>query len=157
MQAGSSIMPGKVNPVIPEVVNQIAFEVIGNDVTITFAAEGGQLQLNAFEPIIGHCLFKSLSHLRQGCKILLDRCVNGITANREHLRQNMEHSIGIVTALNPYIGYENATAVAKEASDSNRGVAEIVIEKGLLTREQLDEILSPDVLTHPIVKRVKKS
>ena len=124
--------------------------------TITFAAEGGQLQLNAFEPIIGHSLFKSLSHLRQGCKTLLEKCVNGITANREHLRQNIEHSIGIVTALNPYIGYENATAIAKEALESNRGVAEIVIEKELLTREQLDEILSPDILTHPIAKREKK-
>src|ERR1700735_2008678 len=104
MQAGSSIMPGKVNPVIPEVVNQIAFEVIGNDVTITFAAEAGQLQLNAFEPIIAHSLFKSVIHLRQGCLMLADRCVNGITANPERMRKMVENSIGIVTALNPYIG-----------------------------------------------------
>jgi aspartate ammonia-lyase len=156
VQAGSSIMPGKVNPVIPEVVNQIAFEVIGNDVTITFAAEAGQLQLNAFEPIIAHCLFKSITHLRQGCLTLSSRCVKGITANREHLRLCVENSIGIVTALNPYIGYENATSVAKEAIESNRGVTEIVLERKLLTREQLDEILSPEVLTHPSPKHIKK-
>ncbi|MCZ2413171.1 MAG: aspartate ammonia-lyase, partial [Burkholderiales bacterium] len=105
MQAGSSIMPGKVNPVIPEVVNQIAYEVIGNDVTITYAAEAGQLQLNAFEPIIAHSLFKSITHLRNGCLTLAERCVRGITANRERLRAMVENSIGIVTALNPYIGY----------------------------------------------------
>jgi aspartate ammonia-lyase len=101
MQAGSSIMPGKVNPVIPEVVNQIAFEVIGNDITVSFAAEAGQLQLNAFEPIIAHSLFKGLKHLRNGCLTLAERCVKGITANREHLRRLVENSIGIVTALNP--------------------------------------------------------
>src|SRR3979490_2960157 len=101
MQAGSSIMPGKVNPVIPEVVNQIAFEVIGNDVTVSFAAEGGQLQLNAFEPIIAHSLFKSISHLTNGCRTLAERCVKGITANRDRLRRSVEQSIGtgIVTAL----------------------------------------------------------
>src|SRR6185503_11003901 len=99
VQAGSSIMPGKVNPVMPEVVNQIAFEVIGNDVTVSFAAEGGQLQLNAFEPIIAHSLFKSLKHLRNGCLVLAARCVKGVTANAEHLRRLVENSIGIVTAL----------------------------------------------------------
>ena len=109
-QAGSSIMPGKVNPVIPEVVNQIAFEVIGNDMTVTFAAEAGQLQLNAFEPIIAHSLFKSVLHLTRGCKTLADYCVDDITANRDTLRASVERSIGIVTALNPYIGYANATA-----------------------------------------------
>lgn len=149
MQAGSSIMPGKVNPVIPEVVNQIAFEVIGNDITVSFAAEAGQLQLNAFEPIIAHSLFKSVTHLRAGCLTLADRCVRGITANREHLRAGVEHSIGIVTALNPYIGYANATAVAQEALSSGRSVYELVLAKGLLTKEQLDEILQPDVLTQP--------
>ncbi|MEJ5223314.1 MAG: aspartate ammonia-lyase [Anaerolineales bacterium] len=149
MQAGSSIMPGKVNPVIPEVVNQIAFEVIGNDMTVTMAAEGGQLQLNAFEPIIAHSLFKSLKHLRQACLTLAERCVRGITANRERLRASVENSIGIVTALNPYIGYENATLVAKEAFVSGRSVAEVVLEKGLLTRAQLDDILRPEVLTQP--------
>jgi aspartate ammonia-lyase len=148
-QAGSSIMPGKVNPVIPEVVNQIAFEVIGNDVTVSFAAEAGQLQLNAFEPIIAHSLFKSLAHLRQGCLTLAGRCVHGITANREYLRRNVENSIGIVTALNPYIGYENASAIAKEAHATGRSVYDLVLEKKLLTRERLDELLKPEVLTQP--------
>lgn len=149
VQAGSSIMPGKVNPVIPEVVNQIAFEVIGNDITVSFAAEAGQMQLNAFEPIIAHNLFNSLVYLRQGCLTLAERCVRGITANETHLRNLVANSIGIVTALNPYIGYENASAVAKEAYASGRGVSEIVLEKGLLTQEQLDEILRPEVLTQP--------
>jgi aspartate ammonia-lyase len=149
VQAGSSIMPGKVNPVIPEVVNQIAFLVIGNDITVSFAAEGGQLQLNAFEPIIAHSLFDNLVYLRQGCVTLAERCVKGITANREHLTELLNHSIGIVTALNPLIGYENATAVAKEAHATGRGVAEIVLERGLLTREQLDEALRPEMLTQP--------
>jgi aspartate ammonia-lyase len=149
MQAGSSIMPGKVNPVIPEVVNQIAFEVIGNDITVSFAAEAGQLQLNAFEPIIAHSLFKSVSHLRNGCLTLAERCVKGITANKEHLRASVENSIGIVTALNPYIGYANATAVAQEAHSSGGSVYEIVLSKGLLSRKQLDEILKPEVLTRP--------
>ncbi len=115
MQAGTSIMPGKVNPVIPEVVNQVAFEVIGNNVTISFAAEGGQLQLNAFEPIITHSLYKSVGHLENACLTLADKCVNGITANVEHLRRSVENSIGIVTVLNPYIGYTHATEVAQES------------------------------------------
>jgi aspartate ammonia-lyase len=149
MQAGSSIMPGKVNPVIPEVVNQIAFEVIGNDITVSFAAEAGQLQLNAFEPIIAHSLFKSVSHLRNGCLTLAERCVKGITANKEHLRASVENSIGIVTALNPYIGYANATAVAQEAHASGGSVYEIVLRKRLLSKQQLDEILRPEVLTRP--------
>ena len=149
MQAGSSIMPGKVNPVIPEVVNQIAFEVIGNDVTVSFAAEAGQLQLNAFEPIIAHSLFKSVTHLRNGCLTLAERCVTGITANRERLRAVVENSIGVVTALNPYIGYANATAVAQEALTTGRSVYELVLEKKLLSKAQLEEILQPDVLTKP--------
>ncbi|HTL75110.1 MAG TPA: aspartate ammonia-lyase [Casimicrobiaceae bacterium] len=149
MQAGSSIMPGKVNPVIPEVVNQIAFEVIGNDVTVSFAAEAGQLQLNAFEPIIAHSLFKSVTHLTNGCLTLANRCVKGITANRDRMRSLVEHSIGIVTALNPYIGYANATQVAQEALTTGRSVAELVLEKKLLSKERLEEILKPDVLTTP--------
>jgi aspartate ammonia-lyase len=149
VQAGSSIMPGKVNPVIPEVVNQIAFEVIGNDVTVSFAAEAGQLQLNAFEPIIAHSLFESLSHLRNGCVTLGERCVKGITANREHLRRVVENSIGIVTALNPYIGYTHATEVAQEALATGRSVYDLVLEKRLLSKEQLDEILQPERLTRP--------
>ena len=142
-------MPGKINPVIPEVVNQVAFEVIGNDVTVTFAAEAGQLQLNAFEPIIAHSLFKSVSHLRNGCLTLAERCVKGITANKEFLRATVENSIGIVTALNPYIGYANATAVAQEAHASGGSVYEIVLRRGLLSKQQLDEILRPEVLTRP--------
>jgi aspartate ammonia-lyase len=149
MQAGSSIMPGKVNPVIPEVVNQIAFEVIGNDVTVSFAAEAGQLQLNAFEPIIAHSLFKSVNHLRAGCLTLATKCVNGITANREHLRRGVENSIGIVTALNPYIGYANATEIAQEALVTGASVYDLVLAKKLLTPEQLDQILQPEVLTQP--------
>jgi aspartate ammonia-lyase len=151
VQAGSSIMPGKVNPVIPEVVNQIAFEVIGNDVTVSFAAEGGQLQLNAFEPIIAHSLFKSITHLRAGCLTLADKCVSGITANAEHMRRGVERSIGVVTALNPYIGYANATEVAQLALSSGRSVTDIVLELKLLTAEELDRILQPDVLTRPQV------
>ena len=149
MQAGSSIMPGKVNPVIPEVVNQIAFEVIGNDLTVSFAAEAGQLQLNAFEPVIAHSLFKSVTHLRQGCLILAERCVKGITANAEKLRQSVTSSIGLVTALNPYIGYENATALAQEALQTGASVYDLVIAKKLLDKEQLDAILDPAVLTAP--------
>ena len=149
VQAGSSIMPGKVNPVIPEVVNQIAFEVIGNDVTVSFAAEAGQLQLNAFEPIIAHSLFKSVAHLRSGCLTLSTRCIDGITANKERLRAIVENSIGIVTALNPYIGYTNATVVAKESLISGRSVAQVVLDIGLLTHEQLDDILQPSQLTEP--------
>ena len=144
-----AIMPGKVNPVIPEVVNQIAYEVIGNDVTVTFAAEAGQLQLNAFEPIIAHSLFKSIQHLHNGCLTLAERCVNGITANRERLRASVQESIGIVTALNPYIGYKNATAVAAQAHASGRSVYEVVLEMGLLTPAQLDAILKPEELTRP--------
>jgi aspartate ammonia-lyase len=149
MQAGSSIMPGKVNPVIPEVVNQIAFEVIGNDVTVSFAAEAGQLQLNAFLPIIAHSIFKSLTHLRHGCITLAERCVRGITANRDRLEEHMNRSIGIVTALNPYIGYANASEVAQEALRTGRSVADLVLEKKLLTKEQLREILRPEALTQP--------
>ncbi|TWI35828.1 aspartate ammonia-lyase [Paracoccus sulfuroxidans] len=149
MQAGSSIMPGKVNPVIPEVVNQVAFEVIGNDVTISMAAEAGQLQLNAFEPIIFYSLHRSLTHLTAACLTLEKNCVRGITANRERLRDMVEHSIGIVTALNPYIGYSNATEVALEAHRTGRGVVEIVLERGLMAPETLKAVLQPDTLTRP--------
>lgn len=148
-QAGSSIMPGKVNPVIPEVVNQVAFEVIGNDMTITMAAEGGQLQLNAFEPIIAYSLFRSVGHLIAACKTLEENCVRGITANREALRETVERSIGLVTALNPYIGYAAATEVAMEAHRSGKGVYELVLEKGLMSQARLDRILRPEELTRP--------
>ena len=143
-------MPGKVNPVIPEVMNQIAFEVIGNDVTVSFAAEAGQLQLNAFLPIVAHSIFKSLQHLRKGCIALAERCVSGITANRERLQELMDRSIGIVTALNPHIGYANATQVAQEALRSGRSVNDLVLERKLLSREKLAEILRPESLTRPV-------
>src|SRR5438132_2538905 len=143
VQAGSSIMPGKVNPVIPEVVNQIAFEVIGNDVTVSFAAEAGQLQLNAFEPIIAHSLFKSLVHLTRGCDTLRERCVTGIGANRERLAKMLENPTGDATALSPYIGYSSASEVAREALASGKTVYQVALDKKLLTREQLDEILGP--------------
>jgi aspartate ammonia-lyase len=147
--AGSSIMPGKVNPIIPEVVNQIAYEVIGNDITVTMASEAGQLQLNAFEPIIAWSLFKSINHLRRGCITLSRNCVSGITANVEFLEKRVRSSAGLATALNPYIGYENATWVAREAIKTGRTVSELVLERGFLKQEELDEILRPEVLTQP--------
>ncbi|MCZ0961890.1 aspartate ammonia-lyase [Paracoccus benzoatiresistens] len=149
MQAGSSIMPGKVNPVIPEVVNQVAYEVIGNDVTITMAAEAGQLQLNAFEPVIFYSLYRSVAHLTAACLTLEKNCIRGITANRDRLRDMVEQSIGLVTALNPYIGYQNATAVAQEALRSGRGVVEIVLERGLMARDQLEAVMRPEILARP--------
>ncbi|OFI38877.1 aspartate ammonia-lyase [Arthrobacter sp. SW1] len=148
VQSGSSIMPGKINPVIPEVVSQVAYEVIGNDVTVTMAAEAGQLQLNAFEPIIVHSIHKSISHLEAACHTLTERCVRGITANAERLRLTVEQSIGLVTALNPHIGYASATAIAQEALASGRGVAELVLEHGMLTAEQLNELLRPERLAN---------
>jgi len=149
MQPGSSIMPGKVNPVIPEVVNQVCFQVIGNDLTVTMAAEAGQLQLNVFEPVIAFNLFQSMDMLTQACIVLRERCVLGITANRERIRALLEQSIGIVTALVPWIGYERCTAVAREALESGRGVYDLVLEKGWLSRDRLEEILSPDSMTRP--------
>jgi aspartate ammonia-lyase len=144
MQPGSSIMPGKVNPVIPEVVNQISFKVIGNDLTITMAAEAGQLELNVMEPIIAHCLFESIEMLKSGMNTLNHRCISGITANREQCRMLVENSIGIITALNPILGYEICSKLAKEALDQNRGVYDLVIEKDLLSKEELDQVLSPE-------------
>lgn len=140
-QAGSSIMPGKVNPVIPEVVNQIAFTVIGNDLTVTMASEAGQLELNAFEPIIARSLMMSITYLRRGCATLRDLCVVDITANVDYLRKTVENSIGLVTAISPRIGYENATAVAKEAQASGKSVREVVLEMKLLTSDEFDAIL----------------
>ena len=156
VQAGSSIMPGKVNPVIPEVVNQIAFEVIGNDITVTMAAEGGQLQLNAFEPIIAHSLFKSISHLAAGCRTLGERCVHGITANRERARDLLDASTALVTALNPYIGYARASEIAREALSTGKRVYDLVLEKKLMSREDLDALLRPEVLTQPHFSTVHK-
>ncbi len=140
-QAGSSIMPGKVNPVIPEVVNQIAFAVIGNDVTVTMAAEAGQLQLNAFEPIMCRALMMSITQLRNGCMTLADRCVDGITANEDRMRQSVEHSIGLVTALSPTIGYEQATYVAKRALQTGQSVREVVLGENIMTKDAFEAIL----------------
>jgi aspartate ammonia-lyase len=135
--------------VIPEVVNQVAFEVIGNDVTVTMAAEAGQLQLNAFEPVIMHSLSESITHLRSACLVLAERCVAGITANADVTRSYVEHSIGLVTALNPAIGYSAATGIAKEALATGRGVAELVLERNLVPAETLAELLRPENLARP--------
>ncbi len=144
MQPGSSIMPGKVNPVIPEVVNQIAFKVIGNDLTVTLAAEAGQLELNVMEPVIAQSLFESIEMLKNGMATLKHRCVDGITANEEECRAMVENSIGLVTALNPVLGYEKCTSLASEALTTGRGVYELVLEKKLLTKKKLDELLAPE-------------
>ncbi|MEU5844745.1 aspartate ammonia-lyase [Saccharopolyspora shandongensis] len=146
-QAGSSIMPGKVNPVIPEAVNQIAFEIIGNDVTVTLAAEGGQLQLNAFEPIIARALTGGLDHLTAGIRVLTELCVHGITANREHLAATVTASNGLVTALGPALGYETACTIALEAHHSGRPALDLVRERRLLTEEQLRALTTPEALT----------
>ena len=156
VQAGSSIMPGKVNPVIPEVVNQIAFEVIGNDMTVTMAAEAGQLQLNAFEPIIAHSLFKSLAHLAAGCRTLKERCVTGIVANRERARRLLDDSTALVTALTPYLGYARATEIAREALARGARVADLVLEKGWMSPAELAEVLRPEVLTRPHFSTIHK-
>jgi aspartate ammonia-lyase len=148
MAPGSSIMPGKVNPIIPEVVNQVAFEVIGNDLTVTMAAEAGQLELNAMEPVIAYNLFTSLDLLGRACRTLVTRCIRGISANRERCRQMVENSIGLVTALNPILGYEKATEIAEEALRSGKSVVEVVLEKNYLNREQLEQILSPQKMIH---------
>jgi aspartate ammonia-lyase len=149
VQAGSSIMPGKVNPVIPEVVNQIAFEVIGNDMTVTMAAEAGQLQLNAFEPIIAHSLFESIRHLTAGCTTLAERCVKGIQANPERARRLLDESTALVTALTPILGYAQSSDIAREALATGSRVYDLVLAKKLMTREQLDEVLRPEILTKP--------
>lgn len=149
MQPGSSIMPGKINPVIPEVVNQIAYKVIGNDLTVTMASEAGQLELNVFEPVIIQSVFESIGMLINGMATLRHRCIDGIKANEDRCRMLVHNSIGLVTALVPYIGYETAGEIAKEALDSNKGVYELVLEKSLLKKDQLDVILSPEKMIHP--------
>ncbi|HWD62630.1 MAG TPA: aspartate ammonia-lyase [Humibacter sp.] len=142
-QAGSSIMPGKVNPVIPEVVNQVAFSIIGADATVTAAAEAGQLQLNAFEPVIATFLLQSITWLRQACLTLRVNCIDGITANEEHLETMVGSSIGVITALTPHIGYAAAAALAKTALLTNRNVADLVVEANLMPRDQVTKLLSP--------------
>ncbi len=149
MQPGSSIMPGKVNPVIPEVVNQVAFKVIGNDLTVTMAAEAGQLELNVMEPIIVHSIFESINMLARVMNTLGEKCIKGITANEEHCRNMVYNSIGLVTALNPYLGYETSTELAKEALATGRGIYELVLEKELMSVEELDNVLKPENMTKP--------
>ncbi|MCP3427167.1 aspartate ammonia-lyase [Rothia sp. AR01] len=148
VQAGSSIMPGKVNPVIPEVVSQVAYVVVGNDVTITMAAEAGQLQLNAFEPVILRSLSQSVEYLERACRVLADRCVDGIEAHEERLRGVVERSIGLSTALNPLIGYYAATEVAQEALATGASVLDVALARGYLTEDQLVAALSPERLAN---------
>ena len=148
-QNGSSIMPGKVNPVIPEVVSQVAFNIIGNDVTVTMAAEAGQLELNAFEPIIFYNLIQSVETLTYAVHTFVDNCVTGITANRERCRDMVEHSVGIITALCPHVGYEKAAEVAKRAIETGAPVRRLILEEGLLDEAALDKILDPYSMTEP--------
>jgi aspartate ammonia-lyase len=149
-------MPGKVNPVIPEVVNQVAYSVIGNDLVVTMAAEAGQLQLNAFEPVMARALFESLGELRAACTVLSERCVDGITAEPANLLATVEQSIGLVTALVPYIGYLSATEVAQEAMASGGSVVEVVRARGLMSDEALNGVLgSPHLLTAPGLRTLK--
>ncbi|RDE22465.1 aspartate ammonia-lyase [Motiliproteus coralliicola] len=152
-QPGSSIMPGKINPVIPEAMNQVAYQVIGNDLAVTMAAEAGQLQLNAMEPLIAYNVLESIRMLTQAMDMLKNRCVRGITANRERCQELVDQSIGIVTAVNPYIGYENATRIAKTALQSGRGVLELIREEGLMSEEALADVLSPANMIRPQRRR----
>ncbi|NCA84789.1 MAG: aspartate ammonia-lyase [Clostridia bacterium] len=149
MQPGSSIMPGKVNPVIPEVVNQIAFKVIGNDLTVTLAAEAGQLELNVMEPVIVHCLFESIEMLKNGMNTFMYRCINGITANEARCRQMVENSIGLVTALVPFLGYDVANKLAKDALESGKSVYNLVLEQSLMTKDELETMLNPENMLRP--------
>lgn len=149
-QAGSSIMPGKVNPVIPEVMNQVAFEVIGNDMTVTMASEAGQLQLNAFEPIMGWSLFKSIEHLSNACLTLNTNCVTGIEANLPVLEKRVRESVTLVTALNPLIGYEKAALIAKTAIATGAPIDEVAQSLGIMTKEQIEALLVPEKLTEPL-------
>ena len=153
-QPGSSIMPGKVNPVIPEVMNQVCYKVIGNDMCITFASDNGQLELNVMEPVIAYTLFESIHLLENGLETLRKYCINDIRANEERCRELVEGSIGIVTMLNPIIGYKQSTKIAKEASETGRGVYELVLEHGLLSKEQLDEILKPENMLQPVELKI---
>lgn len=148
-QAGSSIMPAKVNPVIPEVVNQICFKVFGNDVTVSMAAEAGQLQLNVMEPVIAQCVFESVRFLARACTTLRTLCVVDITANEDVTRHYVENSIGIITYLNPLIGHHNGDLIGKEAAATGRSVRDLVVEKGLLDEETVDQVLSPENLLNP--------
>ena len=148
-QNGSSIMPGKVNPVIPEVVNQVAFSIIGNDMTITMAAEAGQLELNAFEPIIFYCMFQSIDTLGYAVETLVDNCIVGITANEERCRQLVENSVGIITAICPHVGYEKTADIAKKAINSNESVRSLILKENIMDEEELSRILDPIHMTEP--------
>lgn len=148
-QNGSSIMPGKVNPVIPEVVNQVAFNIIGNDVTITMAAEAGQLELNAFEPIVFYCLFQSIDTLAYAVRTFVDNCVSGITANETRCRYLVENSVGIITAICPHVGYQKAADIAKKALQAGESVRSLILQEKLLGAEELDHILDPVNMTEP--------
>ena len=148
-QNGSSIMPGKVNPVIPEVVNQVAFNIIGNDMTITMAAEAGQLELNAFEPIVFYCIFQSIDTLTYAVKTFIDNCVSGITANESRCKYLVENSVGVITAICPYVGYQKAAEIAKKAIKTGDSVRELILKEKLMDKEQLDAILDPVNMTEP--------
>lgn len=148
-QNGSSIMPGKVNPVIPEVVNQVAFNIIGNDVTITMAAEAGQLELNAFEPIVFYCMFQSIDTLAYAVQTFVDNCVSGITANETRCRYLVENSVGIITAICPHVGYQKAADIAKKALHTGESVRSLILAENLLNEEELDRILDPVQMTEP--------
>ena len=148
-QNGSSIMPGKVNPVIPEVVNQVAFNIIGNDMTITMAAEAGQLELNAFEPIIFYCMFQSIDTLGYAVETLVDNCIVGITANEERCRQLVENSVGIITAICPHVGYEKTADIAKKAINSNESVRSLILKENIMDEEELSRILDTIHMTEP--------
>ena len=150
MQPGSSIMPGKVNPVIPEVMNQICYKVIGNELCVTMSGEAAQMELNAMEPVMAQCCFESVDLMINGMETLRTRCIEGITANEEHCKMNVHHSIGVVTALNPVIGYKNSTKIAKEAMATGKSIYDLVLEHGILNKEELDTILSPENMLHPV-------
>ena len=150
MQPGSSIMPGKVNPVIPEVMNQICYKVIGNELCVTMAGEAAQMELNAMEPVMAQCCFESIDLMANGMDTLRTRCVDGIIANEEHCKANVHNSIGVVTALNPVIGYKNSTKIAKEAMATGRSVYDLVLDHDILSKEDLDTILSPENMIHPV-------
>jgi len=156
MQPGSSIMPGKVNPVIPEVVNQIAFKVIGNDLTVSLAAEAGQLELNVMEPVIVQSIFESIEMLKNGMETLQYRCIEGITANVERCREQVENSIGLVTALNPILGYDRCTALAKEALETDSSIYNLVLEQELMTKEELEHTLLPENMTKPTKREYRE-
>lgn len=155
MQPGSSIMPGKVNPVIPEVMNQICFKVIGNELCVTMAGEAAQMELNVMEPVMVQCCFESAELMMNGFRTLRTLCVEGITANEEHCINEVHHSIGVVTALNPVIGYKNSTMIAKEALETGKSVYQLILDHGILTKEEIDQILSPENMIHPVKLNIK--